>query len=198
MPSLSFRATKAGIIGASRFGRCGNSMATRMRDSGRKSRSARMKAPLTLILESRPVRTINGCPVIRTGMSTPTLSPHRCSIGRSSHEDRDALNRANCANSNRFVLRLKAPAAARLIGRGPDRKPDNPIPASKAARDVPDHALDLVETVGPYAVNIRGQHMIAGNVLGIAEIHAQIPLRQNAAPLGSDAAIDAVRGGREI
>src|ERR1700676_679595 len=84
------------------------------------------------------------------------------------------------------------------MGRWSDRKPDNSIPASKAARDVPDHALDLVETVGPYAMNIRGQHMIAGNILGIAEIHPQIPFRQDVAPLRSNAAVNAVCGGREI
>ena len=47
-------------------------------------------------------------------------------------------------------------------------------------------------------MNIRGQYMIAGNILGIAKINPQIPFRQDVAPLGADAAENSVRGCREI
>src|SRR5882724_2181864 len=51
-----------------------------MRDSTRASNSALTSAPLTLRSASRPSRTENRWAITRTGKSTCTRSPHRCSI----------------------------------------------------------------------------------------------------------------------
>jgi hypothetical protein len=55
--------------------------------------------------------------------------------------------------------------------------------------DIQRCALDFVESFRPNALHITGQHMIPREILRVAEVQIQIPMRQDIPPLAAHARI---------
>src|SRR5215472_2885643 len=69
----------------------------------------------------------------------------------------------------------------------------------EASREKEHAAIDLVEAVRPRTGYVGRQHLVAGDVLSLAQIQAQIPPRaREITPLQPAAEVDRVRRGGEV
>ena len=165
--------------------RSGSSMASSMRDSSRGSKLDLMQPPLTLRLARHAQRPENGPVTSRIGTSTTTRWPHRCSIPHNGKSARRLLSAAASIPCTKLPTRprernTRERATPRESAR---RRPERARrPAARAGansespRQVQESGVDLVEAVGPRALRIARQHMIARDVLCVAKIRRPNPI----------------------